>query len=222
MDGDVTGLRRPALADVLSTVVEGAREEFAAWLEMHAPTTLSVEHTITGTLGLFQRWPATGQLRAGRGWVMPAKITDVREAFEALITRGVIPESWAQDERRAFAVVTSAGSLPRTERHLDVPGTVPDLVAWASLGRAAITRAEEIAFHGAHLLTLRPSRVVWRIEATILAPPDVMVWQWERLRTKSGAGVSAPCDELYAMGLMWVSGDDHAVVLAVPPIGGSS
>ena len=122
------------------------------------------------------------------GWHPAWRLTDPREALEALTTAGVLPESWAQDERRLFAVdvrcllcrgrktmtrmmmppesfgvaddtrewpvAIKTEEVPcgqcagtgRVSGPFVCPGTIPDLVAWASLGRDAITRAE--AFYG--------------------------------------------------------------------------
>lgn len=220
----------------------------------------------------------------GGGAWFPIVPSDPAEAFETLIARGVLPDSWAGDERRAFdataeiasllsrmpppadglvangfivklyasgdflrrpvvsleqrgvrrevrlaetydeshplySVESALGVLARTWPH---PATIPSLVSWASLGPAAILRAEELALHGAHLLTIHPPVVVWRVAPLTPVPRDTMLWQVERQRKLCGeANAFAPCDALYEMGLAWVYADDHAVTIVVPPVGAS-
>jgi hypothetical protein len=127
---------------VLPVFVNGEREEFSAWLAENAPSTLSVEPTPTGKLGLYELWGESLKVGAGRGFLMAAKDITVEEAWEALQAREVTPP---HDERRGFAAVVSVGSLPRTEWHFATPQSIADLVAWASLGAPAILRAEELA-----------------------------------------------------------------------------
>jgi hypothetical protein len=110
----------------------------------------------------------------------PLTITDPATAYEALISRGVLPDEWAGDVRRAFACATCGGmghgpgwngphacgvcGARGTRSH---PPTIPILVAWASLGPAAILRAEELARETVRRLrpwdAPQPERVVWRV-----------------------------------------------------------
>lgn len=148
-------------------------------------------------------------------------ISNAAEAFETLCARGVLPDSWAGDVRRAFVHKDRPDDGWGDE--LDVltphPHTIPALVSWASLGRKVIQQAEETARHGADMMTIRPPVVVWRVVRTTPAPSGVLLWQYERQRKLCGEGVLAPCDALALMGIMWVYANDREIMLAIPPIG---
>lgn len=151
---------------------------------------------------------------------VPLTVTSVKEAWERLETRGLIPHGYAgrflcplcvRFHGESRAEWSSCGPCGRTLRTRDPappithPATMPDLVAWLSLGFApsddgthpGILGAEELAASYGH-------PVAWEVTAPVLGiggayrPESV----GERLL---GAGIAT-----------WVS-NGH-LVLAVPPI----
>ncbi len=103
------------------------------------------------------------------GGVGPVRWTvdDAAQAFERLTNDGVIPQAWTDDPTRLF---WHGVHQPR-------PRTIADLVAWSSLGVAAILRAEELARDVVTRLARwgvgrRERRVVWRVAAAAVAHPE--------------------------------------------------
>lgn len=175
-----------------------------------------------------------------------------REAEEALSADGVLPQGWGDRERRGWACPDcgGVGKVPpgrdcRTcmgtgEAHKS-ERTIPDLVAVASLGWAAIQRAEELA--RAACLALReygcptPDRVVWRVGERRDEEPregeivrlgwrsvwwkgDVMLGPTDALIVGDTWDGHPPCSELLRMGLALDRITPEAVVVVVPPVGG--
>ena len=168
-----TALERPALASVLATVTDRPVGHWIA--ELKSPAFRG-------------GWEILGRESAARLWWrvetdfgrkttqprdVPLTITDPAEALEALVTRGVLPPSFAGDASRAWwcsickgkRTAYSVQSIRPTEVVLASPDPVPcfcvgelprllDFLAWASLGGDAITRAEQLAREAA--TRLRP------------------------------------------------------------------
>lgn len=145
MDADA-GLRRDALADVLAALACEDCLGMTPFTRRNSPPCPTCD---------------------SNAWT----VADPREAMELLHVRGLAP---GDDERRGWLLRECSGEEPGptctcggVERSKDTPGTIPDIVAWASLGPAAILRAEELARET--VARLRPwgcpqtERVVWRV-----------------------------------------------------------
>ena len=159
-------------------------------------------------------WPATAAHIGCVPWIYP----DPAEAWEVLHTRDIIP----MDYRGQFicglcerfhgegrAEFSSCGRCKRVLRTRDPAGptshptTLPDLIAWASIGFAArddgspgILAAEEMA------LVSQPCPFAWKV-----APEPK--W-WRTVNTPNA-------NRLRASGLSWWAADGR-VVIAVPPL----
>lgn len=217
---------RPALADVLAAIVPhkplGHERQ---WLWLNA--TRIVFATIDGNL--------CASPFGGGAW-FPVVSSDPSEAFEILTARGVLPDEWAGDVRRAFIArykielgfCDSPNTTSTTTAVLTPhPATIPALVAWASLGAAAILRAEELARET--VLRLRPwgapqtERVVWRVGGR---DEHKLVWSsdgggHEVCSCGRGDPQSSPAAEIYATGLALDGITADAVTIVVPPVGAS-
>lgn len=230
MGGDATGLRRPALADVLAALVpykplESSREQW--WR--------GAKH-----IAFEQREGLLCVTPYGTGPWFPVVPSDTREALELLHVRGLAPED---DERRAFREVLqnqAKGALFET-LNLDRPwpADIPDLVAYASLSVPTILRAEELARET--VARLRPwgcpqtERVVWRVGKRT-EDRNQRAWKGaERHLLCTGFvdkrigpvsmwpdGECKPAHAPWEMGLQLDSITADAITLVVPPIGGSS
>ncbi len=121
---------------------------------------------------------------------------------------------------------------------LPAPRTIPDLVAVASLGLAAIQRAEELAREACRALAQfgcpTPERVVWRVGQR--SPADAVLWRDRdlvvvsvrgvvlvggRLDVRPDRRVVASAEALWDSGLALDRITRDAVVVVVPPVGGA-
>ena len=106
----------------------------------------------------------------------PLAITDPAEALETLCQRGVLPPSFVGDVSRWFFCAKCARVGWQCDAPVacvckgrgEVPATLADLVAWASLGAPAIERAEDLAREAVARLApwgvaRGPRQVVWRV-----------------------------------------------------------
>lgn len=168
-----TALERPALASVLATVTDRPVGHWIA--ELRSPAFRAAWDIERYGGGLHLCWHVEtdfGRKTTARRSAL-LTITDPAEALEALIARGVLPPSFAGDALRWFwcdrcngkgsgewrndvAIRCAAGAEKRGcgGRHWPNPRTILDLLAWASLGADAITRAEQLAREAA--TRLRP------------------------------------------------------------------
>lgn len=232
MAGDVL---RPALGDVLAALTDTAPEQWA-------PESYRVTSVTTRWVG--RRHPPRGM---GVDGGVPLVVTDPREALEILQTRGIAPED---DERRFFRcacdgkpIVTPARggqaipycvrcgyydepSAPqRPEYAVPNPQTIPDLVAWASLGTAAILRAEELARDLQRRRWVQNERVVWRVRRRL--PGDVAAWRRSPWTPDHIDGIDHGHAQPRGVGDIWLMGlaidsiTDDAITLVVPPISGA-
>lgn len=110
--------------------------------------------------------------------------TDPAEAWEILDARGLLPPEGARGFRAEMPVRASFGDGPEGDAVVYTmharPATIPDLVAWASLGASAIVTAvlgaEELCAKVAGELAalcvpVDPcERVVWRVAREPLSP----------------------------------------------------
>lgn len=236
---------RPALADVLA-VLTGTQP--AQW----SPESYRVTAV---TCHWAERRPPPQGMGVDGG--VPLTVTDPAEAFETLIARGVLPDAFAGDERRAFWCVHCFGRGTFFDEYAGgsvswpceycappdhdagsglcaSPPTIPALVAWASLGPAAILRAEELAREAVRRLRQwgapQVERVVWRVGARPIV--DHAAWRSSRAAlSHSGVlighadhGHSGPIDAACALwdeGLALDAITADAVPIVVPPIGGA-
>jgi hypothetical protein len=103
-------------------------------------------------------------------------IDDPAEALETLCQRGVLPSSFVGDPTRWFFCAKCARAGWQCDAPVacvcegggEVPATLADLVAWASLGAPAIERAEDLAREAVARLApwgvaRGPRQVVWRV-----------------------------------------------------------
>lgn len=212
-------VERPALLDVLSVLTATAPEHLTTrvrWPGEYLEGVACCRETCDKSC-----WGGDGTYL----W----QIKDPREALEALTTAGVLPESWAQDERRWFD-----GGHTELERGVPWPHprTLPELVAWASLGRDAIMRAEALARETMARLkewdAPQPDRVVWRVgECKQASRAVLMVKSSGLILTAAGFALpfatQAPIQcvaDMRTMGLSLDSITADAITLTVPPIGG--
>jgi hypothetical protein len=163
--------RRPQLATALACVTNVAATEWAKAIRWGSPSRIELGERDALTL-----WAPCGP---GRGSTL--LITDPAEAWEALATRGVIPDAWVGDARRAFSDTAACycdalepddgpcAGCRGIEQVRATPWTVAACVALAS-DVAGVTQAEALAREAvARLATVppgdvpRPSRVVWRV-----------------------------------------------------------
>lgn len=223
---------RPALADVLETLTDQPRGH---WLARFADPSLRGAPTFVR--GAVSMSFAVERFRSpARENLTPLTITDPAEAYEALIARDVLPDEWARDDRRSF-VHTNRPDDGWGDTH-DVltphPPTISSLVAWASLGPAAILRAEELARETVERLRSwgapQPERVVWRVGPRPTV--DHAAWRGSRaalshrgvLIGHADHGHSGPIDAACALwdeGLALDGITDGAVTIVVPPVGAS-
>lgn len=223
---------RPALADVLAVLTDTQPLQWS-------PESYRVTSVTSRWVG--RRHPPRGM---GVDGGVPLAITDPAEAFEALIARGVLPD--ACDVRRAWAcdecnVTAGCARIQGSSFRHPHPSTIPALVAWASLGTAAILRAEELA--RATVAALRPwgapqpERVVWRVGSWMSGGTHAgdVVWSRNSQRgvppvevTRGGIsnnfrlGIVRSAADLWRMGLALDSVTADAVTVVVPPIGGGA
>jgi hypothetical protein len=122
---------RLALADVLAVLTDTLPLQWS-------PESYRVTAVTSRWVG--RRHPPRGM---GVDGGVPLTITDPEEAFETLVAHGTLPDVFVGDERRAFAILRSHD--PLRDDPCPLPVAIRDLVAWASLGPAAILRAEELA-----------------------------------------------------------------------------
>lgn len=221
MDGDTKGLQRPGLADVLAALTGDERDWWDYQLFLARTVTLQSGGVYTDSEGL-------RNLR--RDGAVPWITKDTREALELLQTRGLAPED---DVRRRFIAGPEwrTGAAPDSPLAMfGVPFTIPDLVAYASLGPAAILRAEELARET--VARLRPwgcpqtERVVWRVGER--EPREEIAWESEHgtyAVSRDGLGLSPQypteqsAHDLWLAGLCVDSITADAVTLVVPPVG---
>lgn len=178
----------------------------------------------------------------GGGAWFPVVPSDPAEAFETLIARGVLPQSFADDPQRAFVHTDRPddGWGDTRDALTPHPPTIPDLVAWASLGAAAILRAEELARETVR--RLRPwgapqtERVVWcvRTLSNMEDEGQGTVWHYGEGRDVLTGGITPHGDLFPSVEAIWESGlalapaargldlpaiTAEAVTLVVPPVG---
>lgn len=218
---------RPALADVLRALtsdLHGTMESALAGDQISLGPKPYFECRTDEVALLAKLGPAdrrstgckTG-IYSSRPWIT----RDPIEAFETLISRGVLPDSWAGDERRAFVCTATMANGAITPH----PTHIPELVAWASLGPAAILRAEELARETVRRLrpwdAPQPERVVWRVGGR---DEHKLVWSsdgggHEVCSCGRGDPVSSPAAEIYVAGLAIDSITADAVTIVVPTVG---
>ena len=201
-----TALERPALASALATVTDRPVGHWIAELRSPAFRGRWEIETYYGPRILWRVETDFGRKTTARRSAL-LTITDPAEALEALIARGVLPPSFAGDALRWFwcdrcngkgsgewrndvAIRCAAGAEKRGcgGRHWPNPRTILDLLAWASLGADAITRAEQLAREtvtrlrpwgvrppvetattpdGQEVECEKPWRVVWKVTAEV-------------------------------------------------------
>lgn len=142
------------------------------------------------------------------------EITDVAEAWEILDARGLLPP----EGRRSFFTKDPRATLTQVR-----PATVPDLIAWASLGTEAILTAEALCGEACNELAswdIPPCEfVVWRTTDAPLfvgTPADVggSYWRSDDPTPKVVRAARALWDA--GLGLASVGAE---CVLCVPPVG---
>lgn len=160
-----TALDRPALASVLATVTDRSSDLDTANVTLYEGVMCSRCGGSGGSDERCGRCGSTGcypcEAGCNSGW-WPWAIETPAEALEALVTRGVLPPSFAGDAARWFWCSRCArqgwqSAAPVAcvcESGGGVPSSILDLLAWASLGGDAITRAEQLAREAA--TRLRP------------------------------------------------------------------
>lgn len=250
---------RPALADVLAAVTDEPRGH---WIARFADPSLRGElffvRARPDRLDVALHFAVDPHRAPVRDVRTPITATSPAEAFETLCARGVLPDAWAGDVRRFFrcscdgkregAPKGKGGQVvwncPRCEDFADErpqftiahPPTIPALVAWASLGPAAILRAEELARETVR--RLRPwgapqtERVVWHVRQLSTSEEDGAGCAWsddahDGDHALESGGQSPAGDfveqahDVWEMGLVIASITADAVTIVVPPIGGA-
>ena len=240
---------RPALADVLRALtsdLHGTMESALAGDQISLGPKPYFECRTDEVALLAKLGPAdrrstgckTG-IYSSRPWIT----RDPIEAFETLISRGVLPDSWAGDERRAFVCTATMANGAITPH----PTHIPELVAWASLGPAAILRAEELARETVRRLrpwdAPQPERVVWRVggrrkadsrldvvdrfhvihtDGSVSTLHDADAYQPIAEQEREIMEATGTVRDLWRMGLALDSITADAVTIVVPPIGGEA
>lgn len=244
MDADA-GLRRDALGEVLRALTHDLHHTMTSALAGEIPRSSfrldGCKVSLIMPLSAKDR-RATGSLTglfSSRLW----SVTDPREAMELLQVRGLAP---GDDERRGWLVRECSGEEPGptctcggVERSKDTPGTIPDLIAYASLGPAAILRAEELARETVARLRPwgcpQPERVVWLVGVLPSTSEPHRIWtagdnrallsQQGRERvvlfTVEGDNEVPQASDVQRLGLALDSITADAITLVVPPISGA-
>ena len=158
----MTEIARPSLAQVLATVTDRPVGHWIA--ELKSPAFRGWWEIVSRTFTARLWWDVETDFgrKTTQPRDVPLTITDPAEALEALVTRGVLPPSFAGDAARWFWCSRCArqgwqSAAPVAcvcESGGTVPSSILDLLAWASLGADAITRAEQLAREAA--TRLRP------------------------------------------------------------------
>lgn len=221
---------RPALYAVLGAITD---HPAAQWVD--APD--------RGGVVVAEGGARLGVWLSGAAWT----VADVGEAVERLINADLLPPPWVDDASRRFTCAACGGAAPRDcpgclGRPLPRPATLAGLVAWASLGAAQITQAEELAREAARRLAPWgvagcERRAVWAV-----GPPpvrDAREEEWRRTGLPQGwpraasyprddprvdawpAGAPCPHAPLLALrgaGLALDRITDEGLVLVVPPL----
>lgn len=226
----MTDVQRPALAPVLAALTDLPMEVWAVWLA-EPPSPIEVyDHSACVRLA---QWRPQGYAMGPVAWIT----RDPAEAWEILDARGLLPP----DGSRGFWCRRVSYDTP--DGYVDRPATIPDIVAWASLGAEAIVTAEALcceiapALARVGVVTDRCERVVWRVRDTSQGVRGPIVDYWQR---RDGATVLmadgtldvpngfssfkretiAPVRALWDMGLA-LERVGAECVLCAPPIGGS-
>lgn len=97
----------------------------------------------------------------------------VADAWERLIARGVLPQSFADGPRGFACFCSEAGEGMRNfaravckcggKNYVALPRSMPDLATWTALGAPVILRAEALAGETCAAYGERCDRIVWRI-----------------------------------------------------------
>lgn len=136
---------------------------------------------------------------------------DPDEAWEILDARGLLPPEgargfWCHDCRDGYSCETCMDSRRSSRGWTVRPATIPDVVAWDSLGADAIVTAEALAVEACRDLR------VWGA-----VPCERVVWR-EGVRDDGGLVTSAPSIRaLWDMGLA-LERVGAECVLCVPPV----
>lgn len=244
-------IARPALPAALAALLDcrPGEETPAQWLAM------------PGCVLAFGAIGGAGRQRDGARFVVPrspnARILDpigmgrdVRrawttrdpaEAWEILDARGLLPPEGVRGFRVEMPVRASFGDGPEGDAVVYTmharPVTIPDLVAWASLGADAIVTAEALAVESCR--DLRGSgwdvapceRVAWRVgqrprepRTTVCQRPDLVLGV-SGVSRRTGSGIVsrtiAPVRALWDAGLA-LERVGAECVLCVPPIRGAT
>lgn len=203
---------RPALAQVLATVTDRPVGHWIAELRSPAFRGRWEIERYSGPRLCWHVETDFGRKTTARRSV-PLTITDPAEALEAMVTRGVLPQSFAGDASRAWwcAICERRGLRATDARCAYGGGTAPssilDLLAWASLGPAQIEQAEELAREAVRWLASwgvekRDRRIVWRVAART-DDLNRFVWGDDEHRLHADGGVSHAMPHSEGGGRSW-------------------
>lgn len=243
-------IARPALPAVLAALTDLPVEAWSVWSEWDAITgqRIVVDDRAARVHPVWMRDDYS--LLGPVAWIT----TDPAEAWEILDARGLLPPEgtrgfWCRrcDGRGSIAL---GGEYPERD-HCDEcsiedvmatggvracgwtahPATIPDLVAWASLGAGAIVTAEALCREIAPALAPpcydvdRCERVVWRV-GDARRSPGFVAKRWatgggDSALVFTAAETIAPVRALWGAGLALERAGAECV-LCVPPIGGAT